>query len=74
MELQRIACRLRVVICTVVILPQTYRGSTRDVKGMMLQVPITVMMVNVLAQFDNTRWLAVLLSDKGRVNGKEDLA
>jgi predicted PurR-regulated permease PerM len=40
--------------------------------GMILSVPITVMLVLVLAQFDNTRWVAVLLSDKGRVDGMGD--
>ncbi|MBX2980303.1 MAG: AI-2E family transporter [Flavobacteriales bacterium] len=53
----------------VVILSLAFWGSIWGVTGMILSVPITVMLVIVLAQFDNTRWLAVLLSDKGKVNG-----
>lgn len=51
----------------VVILSLAFWGSIWGVTGMILSVPITVMMVIVFAQFDNTRWLAILLSDKGRV-------
>lgn len=53
----------------VVILSLAFWGSIWGVTGMILSVPITVMLVIVLAQFDNTRWLAILLSDKGRVEG-----
>lgn len=55
----------------VVILSLAFWGSIWGVTGMILSVPITVMLVIVLAQFDNTRWLAVLLSDKGQVNSTE---
>jgi len=58
----------------VVILSLAFWGSIWGVTGMILSVPITVMLVIVLAQFDNTRWLAVLLSDKGQVNGAEQKA
>jgi predicted PurR-regulated permease PerM len=51
----------------VVILSLAFWGSIWGVVGMILSVPITVMLVIVLAQFDNTRWLAILLSDKGHV-------
>lgn len=51
----------------VVLLSLAFWGSLWGVVGMILSVPITVMLVIVLAQFKNTRWVAVLLSDKGRV-------
>jgi predicted PurR-regulated permease PerM len=35
--------------------------------GMILSVPIMVMMVIIMAQFPTTRWVAVLLSDRGQV-------
>ncbi len=53
----------------VVILSLAFWGSIWGVVGMILSVPITVMLVITLAQFDNTRWLAILLSDKGQVKG-----
>ncbi len=58
----------------VVILSLAFWGSIWGVVGMILSVPITVMLVIVLAQFDNTRWLAILLSDKGhvQVNGVKE--
>jgi predicted PurR-regulated permease PerM len=56
----------------VVILSLAFWGSIWGMLGMILSVPITVMLVLVLAQFDNTRWVAVLLSDKGRVDGMGD--
>jgi AI-2 transport protein TqsA len=58
----------------VVILSLAFWGSIWGVVGMILSVPITVMLVIVLAQFDNTRWLAILLSDKGQVqvNGVQE--
>ena len=54
----------------VVILSLAFWGSIWGVTGMILSVPITVMLVIVLAEFENTRWLAILLSDKGQVVGK----
>ncbi len=52
----------------VVILSLAFWGSLWGVVGMILSVPITVMMVIILAQFPNTRWVAVLLSDRGQVS------
>ncbi|MCB0768907.1 MAG: AI-2E family transporter [Flavobacteriales bacterium] len=56
----------------VVILSLAFWGSLWGVVGMILSVPITVMMVIVLAQFPTTRWLAVLLSDKGQVGTADE--
>jgi AI-2 transport protein TqsA len=54
----------------VVILSLAFWGSIWGVLGMILSVPITVMMVIIMAQFERTRWVAVMLSDRGRV-GRE---
>jgi AI-2 transport protein TqsA len=54
----------------VVILSLAFWGSLWGVVGMILSVPITVMMVIILAQFERTRWVAVMLSDRGKV-GRE---
>lgn len=51
----------------VVLLALAFWGSLWGVVGMILSVPITVMMVIVLAQFEKTRWVAVMLSDRGKV-------
>jgi AI-2 transport protein TqsA len=51
----------------VVILALTLWGSLWGIVGMILSVPITVTMVIVMAQFSSTRWVAVLLSDRGKV-------
>jgi AI-2 transport protein TqsA len=51
----------------VVILALSLWGSLWGIVGMILSVPITVTMVLVMAQFPSTRWVAVLLSDKGQV-------
>jgi predicted PurR-regulated permease PerM len=56
----------------VVILSLAFWGSLWGIVGMILSVPITVMMVIVLAQFPTTRWVAVLLSDKGQVGTNEE--
>ncbi len=55
------------VSAVVVILSLAFWGSIWGLVGMILSVPITVMLVIVLAQFEATRWIAVLLSDKGQV-------
>jgi AI-2 transport protein TqsA len=54
----------------VVILSLAFWGSLWGIVGMILSVPVTVMLVIVLAQFPRTRWVAVLLSDRGKV-GRE---
>lgn len=42
-------------------------GSIWGIIGMLLSVPITVAMIIVFSQFPNTRSIAILLSEKGRV-------
>ncbi len=42
-------------------------GSIWGVTGMLLSVPITVAMIIIMAQFPNTRNIAILMSEKGKV-------
>lgn len=51
----------------VVILALTLWGALWGITGMILSVPITVIMMIVLAQFPATRPLAILLSEKGEL-------
>lgn len=53
----------------VVLLTLAFWGWLWGVVGMFLSVPITVVMVLVMAQFPGTRWAAVLLSEKGTLEG-----
>lgn len=52
----------------VVILALSIWGVLWGVTGMILSVPITVIMVIIFAEFESTRPIAILLSDKGEVN------
>lgn len=51
----------------VAILSLAIWGLLWGVIGMLLSVPITVMLIIVLSQFDSTRGIAILLSEKGRI-------
>lgn len=51
----------------VTILALSFWGAIWGITGMFLSVPITVMMVIVFAQFDGTRPIAIMLSEKGKV-------
>ncbi len=51
----------------VVLLSLAFWGWLWGIVGMFLSVPITVVLVLVMAQFPSTRWVAVLLSEKGRL-------
>ena len=42
-------------------------GALWGVLGLFLAVPLTVMLTTVLATFDGTRWVAVLLSQNGKI-------
>lgn len=42
-------------------------GALWGITGMLLSVPITVAMIIIFSQFPNTRSIAILLSEKGRV-------
>jgi predicted PurR-regulated permease PerM len=50
----------------VVLLALALWGALWGVPGMFLSTPLTVMLMVILAQFRNTRWLAILLSGDGR--------
>jgi AI-2 transport protein TqsA len=49
----------------VVLLALAFWGAIWGLAGMFLSTPLTVMAMVILAQFDGTRWLAVLLSADG---------
>ncbi|MCK5809372.1 AI-2E family transporter [bacterium] len=49
----------------VVLFSLTFWGTLWGVSGMVLSVPITVIMIIVMAEFSSTRPLAILLSEKG---------
>ena len=50
----------------VVLLSLAFWGLIWGMTGMFLSTPLTVMVMVILAQFDGTRWLAVLLSADGQ--------
>ncbi|NNC82989.1 MAG: AI-2E family transporter [Flavobacteriales bacterium] len=52
----------------VVILSLAFWGAIWGVVGMILSVPITVMLILTFAQFDETRGISILLSDKGMLD------
>jgi predicted PurR-regulated permease PerM len=49
----------------VVLLALAFWGAIWGIAGMFLSTPLTVMAMVILAQFDGTRWVAVLLSADG---------
>ena len=49
----------------VVLLALAFWGAIWGITGMFLSTPLTVMIMVILAQFDGTRWVAVLLSADG---------
>jgi predicted PurR-regulated permease PerM len=51
----------------VVMFSLTFWGMIWGVTGMFLSVPITVILIILLAQFKTTKPIAILLSDKGKV-------
>jgi AI-2 transport protein TqsA len=50
---------------TVVLLSLAVWGALWGVTGMFLSTPLTVACMLILAQFDGTRWIAILLSEDG---------
>ena len=52
----------------VVILALTFWGAIWGVTGMILSVPITVVMIILFSEFPQTRFIAVILSEKGKLN------
>ena len=51
----------------VTILSLTLWGAIWGITGMILSVPITMIMILVFSQFDSTRGIAILLSEKVKV-------
>ena len=51
----------------VVVISLILWGMLWGVVGMFLCVPITVIMVIILANFPGTRWVSVLLSKEGKI-------
>jgi predicted PurR-regulated permease PerM len=51
----------------VTILALAIWGSIWGILGALLSVPITVAMIIILAQFPQTKNLAILLSEKGKI-------
>ena len=49
----------------IVLLALAFWGALWGIAGMFLSTPLTVMIMVILAQFDGTRWVAVLLSADG---------
>ena len=52
----------------VVLLTLSFWGSVWGVVGMAISVPITSMMVIIMAEFPQTRTVAIALSEKGNIN------
>ncbi len=51
----------------VVILSLSFWGAIWGVTGMILSVPITVVMIILFSEFPQTRFIAIMLSDKGDI-------
>jgi predicted PurR-regulated permease PerM len=54
---------------TVVLLALALWGALWGVTGMFLSTPLTVALMLIMAQFDGTRWIAILLSEDGNPSG-----
>ena len=57
----------------VVIVALVLWGAIWGIIGMLLSVPITVIMILIMAQFDNTKSIAIMLSESGKVGTIEEL-
>ncbi|MFT5834915.1 MAG: AI-2 transport protein TqsA [Cognaticolwellia sp.] len=55
----------------VVIVALVIWGAIWGIVGMLLSVPITVMIIIIMAQFESTRGISILLSENGEVKDKE---
>jgi len=54
---------------TVVLLSLAVWGALWGVTGMFLSTPLTVALMLIMAQFDGTRWIAIMLSEDGNPSG-----
>ncbi len=50
----------------VILLSLAFWGAVWGVPGMFLSTPLTVMAIIILAQFEGSRWMAILMSGDGR--------
>jgi AI-2 transport protein TqsA len=57
----------------VVLLSLAFWGTIWGLSGMLLSTPLTVAAMVILAQFDGTRWIAVLLSSNGDPIGEQPI-
>lgn len=51
----------------IAILALSFWGSIWGITGMILSIPITVIMIIICSQFEKTRFIAIMLSEKGKV-------
>ncbi|PLW94170.1 MAG: hypothetical protein C0591_13285, partial [Marinilabiliales bacterium] len=56
----------------IVIVALAFWGMIWGLVGMILAVPVTAVLVIILSQIPSTRYMAVLLSEKGEIAGMED--
>ena len=56
----------------VVLLTLAIWGVMWGITGMLLSVPITVIMIIIMSEFQTTRPLAILLSQTGKINTEND--
>jgi predicted PurR-regulated permease PerM len=56
----------------VVLLALAFWGAIWGVAGAFLSTPLTVMTMVILAQFEGTRWIAILLSADGNPHQLKD--
>lgn len=56
----------------IVLVSLAFWGWLWGIVGMIISMPITIMMIIVFSQFQDTRWIAILLSADGKVPGKEN--
>jgi len=59
---------------TVVLLSLAVWGALWGVPGMFLSTPLTVAVMLILAQFEGSRWIAILLSEDGDPQGERMLS
>ncbi len=56
----------------IVIVALAFWGMIWGIVGMVLAVPVTAVLVIILSQIRSTRFMAILLSEKGEITGMED--
>ncbi|MCB9257016.1 MAG: AI-2E family transporter [Chitinophagales bacterium] len=55
----------------IVLISLAFWGWLWGIVGMIISMPITIMMIIVFAQFESTRWMAIILSADGKLPGKK---